>query len=394
MSSEWGRIEETGTVYVCTVDGEREIGSWQAGDAEAGLAFFQRRFADTCAEVELMRVRLTSGVAEARTTKSQAMTLHASLPTLAAIGDFATLDAALVSLIAAADLKIGEQIEARNALRAESIAKKERLIAEAEQLAESSTQWKIAGDRLREIVEEWKLIQGIDRKNDDALWKRYAAARDAFGKRRGTHFATLDSERESAKSTKEDLVRRAEELSKSDQWRDAAAALKGLMEQWKTAPRASRAVEDALWKQFRSAQDAFFERRSGVFAERDAEQMLNLKQKEALVNEAEAIDLTNPRRAQAALRELQHKLDGVGHVPREAIRRIDERLAAADQRVRSAVDAEFSKAAAESNPFLDLLKLRLSEAEQKLARAVASGDSARIDRAQADVAQRRALLPR
>ncbi|MCW2594799.1 MAG: uncharacterized protein JWP39_687, partial [Jatrophihabitans sp.] len=30
---EWGRIDEDGTVYVRTTDGERAIGSWQAGDA-------------------------------------------------------------------------------------------------------------------------------------------------------------------------------------------------------------------------------------------------------------------------------------------------------------------------------------------------------------------------
>src|SRR5690348_4533453 len=42
MSSEWGRIDETGTVYLRTADGEREVGSWQAGDAEAGLAYYVR----------------------------------------------------------------------------------------------------------------------------------------------------------------------------------------------------------------------------------------------------------------------------------------------------------------------------------------------------------------
>ncbi|MDT4909901.1 MAG: hypothetical protein QOI69_3142, partial [Pseudonocardiales bacterium] len=30
MGSEWGRIDEAGTVFVKTAEGEREIGSWQA----------------------------------------------------------------------------------------------------------------------------------------------------------------------------------------------------------------------------------------------------------------------------------------------------------------------------------------------------------------------------
>jgi hypothetical protein len=393
MSSEWGRIDEAGTVYVKTADGEREVGSWQAGDAEAGLAYYVRRFEDLQTEVELLSKRLESGAGEAKATKSQAMTLHASLPSAAVIGDLAGLDAKLISLITLADAKIGEQAQARDAARVASIAAKEALAVEAEQIAEASTQWKVAGDRLRTIVDEWKLIKGIDRKTDDALWKRFAAARDAFGKRRGSHFAQLDTEREAAKSVKEDLVRRAEQLSTSDDWRETADALKELMNQWKAAPRANRSLEDSLWKRFRAAQDSFFERRSGVFAERDAEQAQNLKEKEAIIAEAVALDLTNPRQAQVALRDLQERLEGIGHVPRDAMRRTEDRMRAAEQRVREALDADWKRGAAESNPFLPQLRERLAEAEAKLAKAVTAGDAARIAKAEADVAQRRALLP-
>ena len=393
MSSEWGRIDDAGTVFVKVAGGEREVGSWQAGDAEAGLAYYVRRYEDLATEVDLLVKRLDSGAGDAKSTKSQAMALHASLPTAAVVGDLASLDAKLVALITAADAKIGEQAEAREAARVEAIAKKEALAVEAEQIAESSTQWKAAGDRLRAIVEEWKLIRGIDRKTDDALWKRFAAARDAFGKRRGSHFATLDSERESAKAAKERLVARAEQLAVSQDWRETASALKELMNEWKAAPRANRTTEDALWKRFRAAQDSFFERRSGVFAERDAEQSQNLKEKEAIIAEAAALDISNPRQAQAQLRDLQTRLEAIGHVPRESMRRLEDRMRAAEQRVRDALDTEWKRGAAESNPFLAQLKERLTEAEGKLARARASGDASRIAKAEAEVTRRRTLIP-
>src|SRR3954468_23285049 len=38
-SETWGRIADDGTVFVRTADGERAIGSWQAGSVEGGLAF-------------------------------------------------------------------------------------------------------------------------------------------------------------------------------------------------------------------------------------------------------------------------------------------------------------------------------------------------------------------
>lgn len=169
--------------------------------------------------------------------------------------------------------------------------------------------------------------------------------------------------------------------------------MKDLMAEWKTAPRAAKDTEDALWARFRAAQDAFFARRSGVFAERDAEQVTNQQTKEALITEAMAIDLSDVKAAQVALREIQTRFDAVGHVPRDAIRKIDDRMRAAEQRIREAADAGWRKTSVESNPFLAALRERLAEAEQKLERARKSGDEARIAKAEADVEQRRSLIP-
>lgn len=393
MSSEWGRIDDDGTVYVRTADGERVIGSWQAGDPAAGLTYYTRRYEDLATEVTLLEHRLTSGAADPATTRTHAAELAATLPTASAMGDLDALAARLAALQAAAEEKAGARAAERQQARADAVAAKERLIAEAEQIATSATSWKVSGDRLRAIVEEWKAIRGVDRRTDDALWKRFAAARDAFSKRRGQHFAQLDSERGSARAVKEKLVVRAEELSTSSDWKETAAAMRDLMAEWKVAGRASRDAEDALWARFRGAQDAFFARRSGVFAERDAEQVANQQKKDAIIAQASRLDLSDPKAAQAALRELQVRYDAIGHVPRDTVRSTDERMRAAEQRVRNASDAEWRRGSVESNPFLAELRARLSEAEAKLERARAAADPARIAKAEADVAARRALIP-
>ncbi|WP_375486391.1 DUF349 domain-containing protein [uncultured Jatrophihabitans sp.] len=390
---EWGRIDEDGTVYVRTADGERAIGSWQAGDHAAGLAFYTRRYEDLATEVTLLEKRLESGAGDPAGTRKQAVTLKESLAGVAAIGDLDALATRLDAISGAADEKAGEAAAAKQQARADAIAAKESLVAEAEKIAESATSWKSSGDRLRTIVDEWRQIKGVDRRTDDALWKRFAAARDAFGRRRGQHFAQLDAERGTVKQVKERLIARAEELSGSSDWRDTGNAMRDLMTEWKAAGRAGRDVEDGLWARFRAAQDAFFARRSEVFAERDAEQVANQAKKEELIAAAEAIDVANPKAAQSALRDVQSRYDEIGHVPRDAMRRLDDRMRAAEQRVRDAVDAEWRQASVESNPFLAAMKDRLAEAEAKLERALKAGDQARIARAEAEVAERRALLP-
>ena len=62
--SEFGRIDDDGTVYVRTADGERAVGSWQAGTPEEGLAHFARRYEVISTEVALLEQRLRSGAGD------------------------------------------------------------------------------------------------------------------------------------------------------------------------------------------------------------------------------------------------------------------------------------------------------------------------------------------
>src|SRR6185312_14896233 len=193
-------------------------------------------------------------------------------------------------------------------------------------LAAEATQWKQAGDRFKAILDEWRTIRGIDRKTDEVLWKRFSKAREAFNRRRGSHFADLDRQRAGARARKEELALEAEKLADSDDWGPTAARFRDLMTEWKAAGRAQKDADDALWQRFRTAQDTFFQRRSEVFAERDAEFAANAEAKKALLTEAEKIDASDPAAARSALRLVQERWEEIGKVPRDDIRPLEARL--------------------------------------------------------------------
>jgi Domain of Unknown Function (DUF349) len=391
-SNEWGRVDADGTVYVRTAAGERAVGSWHAGKPEDGLAHFSRRYDDLATEVSLLESRLASGAGDPKSTLAHATALQDSLGEAAVVGDLAELETRLAALHIAAQAKQEQAGVARAAARASAAAAKEKLVLEAEELAQSS-QWKATGDRFRAIVEEWKAIRGVDRKADEQLWKRFAAARDAFTRRRGSHFAALDEQRGVARARKEELVAEAEALSGSTDWGPTASRLKSLMTEWKGAGRASKEAEEQLWTRFRAAQDAFFAARAATFSERDAEQLANQQVKEALIGEAEALDPgADLRGAQARLRDIQERYDAVGHVPRDAIRALDNRMRAAEQRIRDAGDAEWKRGKPESNPLLDQLRDTVAKAEAQLAKARSGGNATKIAEAEAAVTARREWL--
>jgi hypothetical protein len=388
----WGRVTEDGTVYVRTPDGERVVGSWQAGPPAEGLAHYCRRYDDLVTEVTLLGQRIESGAADPKATVAATRRLRESLPTAPVVGDLGSVAGQLDSVQARAEERLEQAKVLRAAQTQEALLHKREVVEEAERLAESSTQWKVAGERIRELVAGWKEGPRIDRKADAELWKRLNTARTAFTRRRGAHFAQLDVARKEAQVRKEALVADAEALTESTDWGPSARRLKELMNEWKAAPRTSREAEDDLWKRFRAAQDSFFSRRSEAFTERDAATRGNRDAKERLVVEAERLEVTDPRAAQERLRDLQERYEKAGRVPREAAGDLEDRMRAAQDRVRHAVDERWRRTAAVSNPLLDQMREQVTKAEKQVVRARAAGDESALRAAEASLARRREFL--
>jgi hypothetical protein len=394
--SDWtsyGRIDPDGAVYVTTAEGERVVGSWQAGTPEEGLAHFARRFADLVTEVDLIEARLATGAAEPTQAVSSIRRLRDSLPEKPAIGDFDGLAARLDKLAGIADERAVAARAARAAAREEAVARKTALAEEAEQIAAEPSGWKAAGDRLRAILDEWRTIRGVDKKADGELWRRYAAARDTFARRRGTHFASLDAARKEAQAVKEALVAEAEAVADSTEWTATANQLKELMNRWKSAPRASKESEQRLWTRFRAAQDAFFSRRSETFAARDSEQKESLARRQELVAAAEALEVeADPRAAQAALRDIQSRWQAAGRIRRESVTALERRLRAVEEKVTHAMETGWRRTAPSANPLLTQIREQVAEAEDRLERARAAGDDKRVAEAEQALASKRQVL--
>jgi len=381
----FGRVDEDGTVWLTTAAGERSIGSWQAGDTEAAFAHFGRRFEDLATEITLMETRLASGAGDARKIKAAAAALAETLPTASVLGDVDALADRLAAIRDHAEETAAADRARRDEHRAAQTVRKEALAAEAEELAANSTQWKHAGDRLRAILDEWRTITGLDRRTDDALWKRYSTARETFNRRRGSHFAELDRERAGVKQAKEKLCERAEELSGSTDWAGTAAAFRDLLTDWKAAGRAAKDVDDALWHRFKAAQDTFFTARNAVSAERDAEFTANASAKEALLAEAEKIDTANVDAARSALRTVTDKWDAIGKVPRERQADLERRLRAVEKKVRDAADA--SRVDPQARARAEQFQARVDQFERQAEKAEAAGRSKEAAEARAGAEQ-------
>lgn len=377
-SDAWGRVDDDGTVYVRTSAGERVVGSWQAGSPEEALAFFHRKFDELKTEVELAEQRLGSGALSPEQASKQVDHLAETIAAAAAVGDLDSLAGRVDALLPAIEERREQLRKQREQHKGEVRRRKEELVAEAEEIAAAGTRWKAGGNRIRELIDTWKTLDRLDKPNDQALWKRLAAARNSFAKRRRRHFQELASHHDEARAAKERLAAEAEGLRDSTDWGPTSGRFRDLMNEWRAAGRAERSVDQQLWQRFKAAQDAFFTARSEAFAQRDAEQRVNLDRKTALVEEAEQLlPVTDPQAARATLRDIRDRWNAEGHVPRGDRARVESRLRRVEEAVREAEEKEWRRtnpeARARAEATVGKLRDSIAKLEHTAEKAAANG---------------------
>jgi hypothetical protein len=393
---EWGRVDEQGTVYVRTADGERAVGQMpDAGPAEA-LGFFTRRYADLVFEVQLLEQRVRKRALAPDEASASVKQVLSSVQGAQAVGDLDGLERRLEALT----VVIGHQREQRRADRArkqeKSRVEKERIVEEAERLGQSND-WRNGANRLRQLLDEWKALPRLEKGADDTLWRRFSSARTTYTRRRKSHFSEVNEQRDSARQVKEKLVIEAEALSGSTDWGPAAGRYRDLMRQWKEAGPAPKDVDDQLWKRFRGAQDAFFGARDATNAELDREFAANAEKKEALLAEAEAlVPVTDLRAAKEAFRDIADRWDAAGKVPRERMKDLEGRMRKIEQAIRGTEDDQWRRsnpeARARAADTVAQLESLLADLERKRESAIAAGNTRKADEHAAAIEARRSWL--
>ncbi|WP_114423166.1 DUF349 domain-containing protein [Nocardioides houyundeii] len=397
--SEWGRVAEDGTVYVKTTAGERAVGQYPAGTPEEALAFFTERFAALEFEVGLLAQRIAAGKVSPEEAAAAVKTVRQQVSEANAVGDLDGLAGKLDAL----GPVIAIQREARKAERAQRVSeskdRKEKIVAEAERLAEGND-WRNGANRLRDLLEEWKALPRLEKGADDVLWRRFSTARTTYTRHRKSHFAEQHEKRDAAKTIKERLAKEAEALAESTDWGPASGRFRDLMRDWKAAGPAPREVEEKLWKRFRGAQDTFFGNRDSANAALDQEFAANAEVKEALLVEAEALvaDLESADldAVKAAFRDLADRWDAAGKVPRDRIKELEGRMRAVEQAIRGVEEAQWRRSdpekSARADDLVGKLEAAIAEIEGRLEKARSAGDDKAVRDLEENLEGRRAFL--
>jgi len=139
------------------------------------------------------------------------------------------------------------------------------LVAEAEGLAEN-TDWGKTSNAYTAIMDKWKHIGRVPIDKADELWDRLSKAKDIFFNAKRQHFATIRVGLDDNYAQKSALVKHAQQLQNSNDWRGATDEFAELMEEWKKIGPVAKEHSEPLWESFIKARRNFFNRKD---ADRD-----------------------------------------------------------------------------------------------------------------------------
>lgn len=396
-STDFGRVENDGTVLVKMPDGsEKQVGQWAAGDPNDGLAFYIRKYHEIENELSLALQRLKEGKGNAEAVFKLIERVKTSLETPNFVGDLSILSTKIEELQVLAAVKKAEFSAAKAIAKEKAMEKRKQLVEEAEKLV-NSKQWKVTTQRFKEIVEEWKKLPHGAKSEEQALWKRFSAARSAFDKTRRQYFSNLESGRKEASKIKSEIVTQAKAIADSKEWNDTANKFRNLMAKWKSAPILERKEEQKLWKEFKLAQDVFFAARTAALSVLDEEHSKNLEAKKVLAEKAEKIlPIKDIKSARQALKSIQEEWTKIGHVSRKDKDKIEARLKAVEEAIRNAEKNELNRTdpakSARAQSTMELIEAKLIKTEKERESALSSGDTKKAEKLALTIESQKMLL--
>ncbi|MGV9193033.1 DUF349 domain-containing protein [Microbacterium sp. MC2] len=399
----WGRVDEDGTVSVREGDQWRVVGQYPDGTPAEALAYFERKYADLAGEVALLEGRHRSGGAAASDLRATAKAVRERVTGAMAVGDLAALEARLTALDEQLSEASAEEAQAQREAVEAAIAERTGIVERMEALAArdpKSIQWKQTTAEITALFEQWQTHQStgprLPKSVGQQLWKRFRDARSVLDKHRREFYAGLDEQHKAARDAKTRLIERAEALASRGE--DGIAAYRTLLDQWKSAGRAGKKADDALWARFKAAGDALYAAR----ADRENAEIEASKEKidakKELLTEAGAIAKEkDTAKARSLLTGIQRRWDDIGRVfPRDVERGLDDQLRKIEQAVKAREDAEWKsnnpETKARQNDMTSQLHEAIAKLEAELAEAEKSKDKSRIAQAKDALEARRGWL--
>lgn len=179
----------------------------------------------------------------------------------------------------------------------------------------TAAQWETTTKEVIAMQQEWREIGFAPQKMNVKIFERFRTINDVFFSKKAEFFKELKSQYSSNLEKKQELVKKAQKLADSTDWKKTGDKIIALQKEWKTVGVVPRKQGELLWKDFLDACNKFFEARNKANAGTRNTEHSNLAKKREVVAKLKDL-LENPvENVQQALQKLTEEYNSIGHVP-------------------------------------------------------------------------------
>ncbi len=212
-----------------------------------------------------------------------------------------------------------QHFEELRAKEEENLAKKTELCEKVEALAKEENKgigdWEKHSKAIIALQQEWKTIGFAPQKMNVKIFERFRAACDDFFSRKSEFFKQLKQQFAVNAEKKRELIKKAQELTDSTDWKTTGDKFVALQKEWKTVGAVPKKLGDQLWNEFLTACNHFFDARNAAHASTRTEEKANLQKKRDIIAQLKELAEQSVENAQDKVQELVDAYNAVGHVP-------------------------------------------------------------------------------
>jgi hypothetical protein len=225
--------------------------------------------------------------------------------------------------------RLKQYYKEQEALLEENLQRKKDLVEFArkivEQTALNEQQWKEQTEKLLEIQNQYKSVGRTDRKSGDEVWRNLRELMDEFFEKKKNFYSGQKEKNEKVHLQRLEIIKKAEALKDSTDWKETAEKLIQLQNLWKKIPSGNQQDDNRMFMRFRKICNVFFDARKAHFDTIDAGYAGNQKLKEELISQLKNyVPGANLNTEMEQFRKFREEWNAIGHVPLKEKKRLND----------------------------------------------------------------------
>ncbi len=202
----------------------------------------------------------------------------------------------------------------------DNLAKKEEVIVKLIEISQhkvnSHGQWIQQIAKVEELRKTFFDLGKVPQEVNEATWQKFKKATKDFNSLKNSFYKDLKKEQNDNLSRKQELVEKAKSMQESEDFAATTPMMKQIQEEWKGIGHVPRKYSDKLWKEFRAACNAYFEKLKTSRSEDDAVETQAYENKKQQLETIKTMELSGDHKTDLdAIKAEIEKWKNFGRVP-------------------------------------------------------------------------------